>query len=125
MVGSYLTSQKRGKLKNEIFQILVYQAGKKCTITYGELCKRIKCANIAPNDKILNELLGEISTESAKSNECMLSVLVVKKNTQIPGNGFFSLAKDNGFKIVNRELFIKAQIELVHEQYRDKGLLTV
>lgn len=119
-----LTNKDRQKLKDEIKEIMVYQAKMKKPIYYGELCGKINSFKLLPDDQILRDILGEISKESVKAEKGMLSVFVVKKDTGMPGSGFFSLAKELGLRIKTRKQFVKEQTDLVHDQYRDRTILT-
>ena len=119
-----VSSQTRQKLKAEITDIMVNQAGMKKTIYYGDLCIKITSVNLNPDDQLLHEILGEISKESVEANKDMLSVFAVTRKTGMPGNGFFSYAKKLGYSIGSREKFVKKQMELVHNQYRDPTILT-
>jgi hypothetical protein len=47
-----------------------------------------------PRLSLLHEILGEISTTKFNEGKEMLSVLVIRKDTRICGEGFFSLAKN-------------------------------
>ena len=120
-----LKNKDRQKLKDEIKEIMVNQARTKTTIYYGELCRKIKSFTLSPDDPLLHTILGEISAESVKAGNGMLSVFAVRKDTDMPGRGFFSLAKDLGFKINKKERFVKEQIELVYNQYRAPNILAI
>ena len=119
-----LTNKDRQKLKDEIKTIMVYQAKMKKPIYYGELCGKINSFNLSPDDQLLHDILGEISKESFKMGKGMLSVFAVKKETGLPGKGFFSSAMDLGYRITKWERFAKEQRDLVHNQYRDRTILT-
>ena len=121
---SEISNQTRGKLKNEITEIMVSQAGMKKTIYYGELCRKISSIKLNPDDQLLHDILGEISKESFKANKHMLSVFAGRRDTDMPGKGFFSSAKELGYSIGSREKFVKEQMELVHSQFRNPTMLT-
>lgn len=53
----------------------------------------------------------------------MLSVFAVRNDTGMPGRGFFSFAKELGYRINTRKQFVKEQTDLVHNQYRDPNIL--
>lgn len=119
-----IKNQSRQKLKDEITEIMINQARMKKPIYYGELSKKIKSFNLSPDDQILHDILGEISIESVTVKKGMLSVFAVRKYTDMPGSGFFSLAKKLGFRINTRKQFFEEQTDLVHNQYRDPTILT-
>jgi hypothetical protein len=119
-----ISNQTRQKLKNEITVIMENQAGMKKPIYYGDLCRKIFSVKLNPNDQLLHEILGEISIESVRADKHMLSVFAIARKTGMPGNGFFSSAKELGYSIGSREKYVKEQMELVHNQYRDPSILT-
>ena len=120
-----ISNKTRQKLKSEITEIMVYQARMKKTIFYGDLCRKISSVNLNPNDQLLHDILGEISIESVRADKDMLSVFAVRRDTDMPGKGFFSFAKKVGYSIGSRERFVKEQMDLVHNQYRDPTILTI
>ena len=124
MASIQMTAKIRQKVKDEITDILIHQARTKKTTYYWELCKKIKSFQMMPDEELLHEILGEISTASYKANKGLLSVFAVKKDSGMPGKGFFSMAKELGCQIVTRKQFFKDQIDLVHDQYRDPNSLT-
>jgi hypothetical protein len=71
--------------------------GNSNTITYGNLASevgpKVGIRNLPPNDKRLERALDEISMRSFRRHEILLSVLVVRADTRMPGRGFFELAK--------------------------------
>lgn len=71
--------------------------GNSNTITYGNLASevgpKVGIRNLTPNDKRLERALDEISMRSFRRHEILLSVLVVRADTHLPGRGFFELAK--------------------------------
>lgn len=124
MTSVKISNQTRQKLKDEITEIMVNQAGIKKTIYYGDLCRKISSVKLNPDDQLLHDILGEISRESFEADKDMLSVFAIRRDTDMPGKGFFSSAKELGYSIGSREKFVKEQIKLVHSQYRDPTILT-
>jgi hypothetical protein len=105
--------------------------GNSNTITYGNLASevgpKVGIRNLPPNDKRLERALDEISMRSFRRHEILLSVLVVRADTRMPGRGFFELAKrriaEQGLTnpypahLDNFEVFRDA-CDQVHEHYR-------
>ena len=91
-----INAQKRKKLNNEITEIMVNQTGMKKPIYYGDLCRKISSLDLNPNDQLLHEFLGEISNESDKADQDMLSVFAISRDTGMPGKGILSSAKELG-----------------------------
>jgi len=125
MSSIQMSVQTRQKVKKEITDILAHQAGIKKTIYYGELCRKIKNFKLKPNEELLHEILGEISTASYRAKKGLLSVFVVEKASGMPGDGFFTLAKKLGCKVITNKQFFENQIDLVHKRYRDPKLSTI
>jgi hypothetical protein len=111
------------QLKDEIRDLLIIQAKKKKTVSYGELCGKLSTTTLKPDDPLLHKILGELSEESHKAGRGLLSVVVTGHVNNLPGDGFFSMADGMGYKIVNRKQFVKDQIDDVHRKYRDPGIL--
>lgn len=67
------------------------------TITYEKLASEVGplvgIPDLSPHDPRLHNALGEITTKSFRRHQILLSVLVVNKQSRMPGNGFFRLAK--------------------------------
>ncbi len=67
----------------------------------------------------LARLLGEISTCEHEDGRPMLSVLVVRKDDQMPGEGFFTLARDLGrLTTQTHEDFVREEREAVYRQWQ-------
>ena len=74
------------------------------TIAYSELGARLRPITFQPDARAFHEMLGEISSEEDAAGHGMLSVLVVHKDgDKMPGPGFFTLAKDRGRHVSDRE----------------------
>ena len=67
----------------------------------------------------IGEILGEISTAEHKQGRPLLSVVVIHRDNNIPGPGFFKLAKQLGqYKASNDLLFFVDQLRRVHDHWR-------
>ena len=81
------------KLTREIVESVARSRG---IITYTELANELNDAiegtDLEPSSDTLKEMLMELSEEDHHDKKGMLSVVVVNKNTKIPGPGFFYLA---------------------------------
>jgi 5-methylcytosine-specific restriction protein A len=102
------------KLLYRIKEILIECAKKNRLIEYGKLSKEL---NGAISARKLNEPLGEISLRCIKKGYPPLSVLVVNKDTQRPGEGFFTwVAAKMGYNNLpgsEWESFFEEQLEKV------------
>jgi hypothetical protein len=101
--------------KAEIVGILQALARRRDTITYSDLSQQLRSITIPYNDPAMAVMLDEISTEEFQAGRGMLSVIVIHKTgDQIPGPGFFKLAKSLGRKVTDREVFWIAELNAVY-----------
>ena len=106
--------------REEARQILIRRAREGQTIFYSELTGEMKTISLDPHEPALGQLLGEISREEHAAGRGMLSVLVVHKNgDQMPGPGFFELARELGEHVPNEEKFWICQSKKVMDCWRE------
>ena len=102
--------------KAEIVGILQSVARERGTITYSDLSRQLLSITIPHDDPAMAVMLDEISTGEFRAGRGMLSVIVVHKTgDQIPGPGFFKLAKSLGRRVTDKEAFWVAELSAVHE----------
>ena len=84
------------KTKDTVRDALWEVASRESQITYGDTARLIRSIiDFDPHDTVFHHMLGQISIEENRAGRGMLSALVVhKEGDQIPGPGFFDLAKD-------------------------------
>lgn len=73
---------------------LIRLASKRRTVNYSTLAKRLKLdwTHRNPNDRrLLGEMLGEVSVQEYRRGRPMLTAIVVRKDTDMPGTGFRGL----------------------------------
>jgi len=75
----------------------------------GRIVKR------APNDRVLWEMLGDISNFTYKHCGVFLSALVLKKGGKDVGNGIFDIVAENGLLVEDRLEFLFKQIAACHK----------
>ena len=100
--------------KVEAKSILKEYARRKDTVAYSEFVKKIHSNQLEPHDVRLIGLLGEISTEESTAGRGMLSALVVVKDENMPGSGFFELAKQLGYDTKNHDTFWAEEVNRVY-----------
>jgi len=96
------------KAKEEARDVLIQRASSKAkqTISYSKLAEMVRAISFDAHDHSFHALLGEISEEEHADGNGMLSVLVVYKNgPQMPGTGFFELARELGHNFSDDEEF--------------------
>jgi len=96
----------------------VARAGK--TITYGEIAPMLNLNMESQADRTeIGRILGEISTREHNEGRPMLSAVVVRKETQYPGEGFFNLARELGLHHGNDDLaFFVEELKRVHAYWK-------
>ena len=93
------------KAAEETRTILIDVARGGGTISYTDLCRKIKSVSVEPDSHALAYILGEVSAGEDRKGNGMLSVLVVYKNSPDlrPGPGFFNLAREVGYDLPDKE----------------------
>lgn len=105
--------------KAEIREVLGKRAPKKDPIRYGELVKLVGAVDFEANDQRLFHILGEVSTEEARAGRGMLSALVVSAGDNMPGSGFFELAKKLGRKGDDLTVWLN-ELKLLADAWRER-----
>ena len=112
--------EEKGVIRN----ILIDCAKRNGFISYSDLVTKIKAimpTDLHARDNRLFNLLGEISREEHKTDppRPMLSAVVIGKNDNLPGRGFFTLAgelgKYHGTNEVDRQHFWNEEVARVHD----------
>ena len=84
-------------MNEQLYRVLVDIARKERTITYGEIANIIGLDMSNPlHRKEIGDLLGEISRYEVLHGRPMLSAVVIHKENNRPGKGFFQLAQELG-----------------------------
>jgi hypothetical protein len=123
-VGGNVMSTKYGyslsdweKAKREMRNILIEIAKKQDTIPYSELVRKVLIISIEASSYGLADMLGEISTAEDAAGRGMLSVVVVHKEDNMPGKGFFELAKILGRDVSDKEKFWVNEVKKVYSSW--------
>lgn len=89
--------------------------------TYGGLVEKIDAISFAPNDPALFALLGQISREEYHAGRGMLTVIVVHKaGDQMPGKGFYELARYLGLDTSNKDALWISETKKVWGYWRNQ-----
>jgi hypothetical protein len=86
-------------------------------VAYSDLCKDIAVARFRPYSWALMALIDEVCAEEDERTGASLATLVVRRDTGMPGEGYFAWAEREGAEIGDREAFWQAQAERVWEAY--------
>ncbi|HWP91546.1 MAG TPA: hypothetical protein VNN20_05050 [Thermodesulfobacteriota bacterium] len=103
----------------EIRNILRDRARKRQLITYSELAEKLTHVTIEPPYHPLYWMLGEISTTEHNAGRPLLSAIVVRRDDNMPGNGFFELADELGYDISDDTLFWADQLKKVFSEHNE------
>jgi hypothetical protein len=103
------------KAKGEAWTILARIAKTKGKpIFYSELNRKISAISFQPDGHDFHNMLGQLSEESDQDGKGLISALVVHKEDERPGNGFFTLAKELGRDVSDREKCWIAEVDRVY-----------
>ena len=90
-------------------------------IAYSDLVQHIRSIHIHHEDPRLAHLLGELSEAEHKEGRGMLTVVVThKEGDQLPGGGFFELARQLGRDTSDREKCWVTEINRVYGEWAEK-----
>lgn len=114
--------EQLAKAAEETRGILIDVARSGGTISYTDLCRKIKTISLEPDSHALAHVLGLVSAGEDRKGNGMLSVLVVYRGSSDfrPGPGFFNLARDLGYNLPDKEteeVFWIKQSKKVYEQW--------
>lgn len=110
--------KKWEEAKRQAREVIVQKAKLKKCITYSDLVDRIGAIHFLPHDQRLDELLRQLSSAEHRDGKALLTALVVRKDTGMPGNGFFRLARRLLKRRINDEAgFWKVERDKVHAEY--------
>lgn len=115
-----LTPSERFRARMELKNILIdrIETLDNPDIFYGDLVTMLSIEMTA-DDRRLFELLDEISEQEFSQGRGFLSVIVIKKATKRPGEGFFAMAKKCGEDVSDREAFYESAKRDVRDNRRD------
>ncbi len=104
--------------KDQACEVLADVARAESTIAYSDLVARIGAIALEPHSYAMRAFLGEISTSEHAQGRGMLSVVVVyKRGDQMPGPGFFELAKALGHRFQDETEFWLEELRRVYRSW--------
>lgn len=104
--------------KSQAEALLIDRAREGGTVTYSELCAAIAVARFKPYSWRLIALLDEICAEEDEAHGIVLASLVVRRDTGMPGDGYFAHASRLGHDISDKERYWRHEAERVWAAYR-------
>jgi hypothetical protein len=87
-------------------------------IFYSELNRKISVINFQPDGHDFHGLLGQLSCESDNDSKGLISALVVRRENERPGHGFFTLAKELGRDISDLDKCWLTELERVYQAFK-------
>jgi hypothetical protein len=89
------------------------------TITYAELAQAVSDTGFKPRSWALMALLGEVCRDEDPVHDVWTASLVVRKDTGMPGDGYFGYAEREGFDVSDRSAFWREHVQRVWNAYSD------
>jgi hypothetical protein len=86
-------------------------------IFYSQLNRKISAISFQPDGHDFHNMLGQLSEESDQDGKGLISALVVHKEDERPGAGFFTLAKALGRDVSDREKCWIAEVDIVYRAF--------
>lgn len=103
--------------KDQAESLIIARARERGTVTYSELCSSITVARFKPYSWRLIALLDEICSQEDAALGIVLASLVVRRDTGMPGEGYFAHAAKLGRDVSDREGFWRSEAERVWAAY--------
>lgn len=112
---------KWNNAKEEMRQLLIERAKVRGMIPYSELVAKMRTIKLEPESYALANMLGELSSEENDAGHGMLSVIVVRKGSDMqPGQGFFDLAEELGRDTSDRLKFWTDELKKVYAYWESQ-----
>jgi len=86
-------------------------------VHYGDLTRKIRSIIFEADGHDFHGLLGQLSEESDQEGKGMISALVVLKDDERPGKGFFTLAKELGRDVLDPDKCWIAELNRVYSAF--------
>ena len=104
---------------DEMRAILIGYAKRRQTITYSELAPMISSASLHHRAPIFHKMLDIMSREDADQGMPSLASLVVRKDSGIPGMGYFAIGGHEGPVTEDFEAYWRRQFEELCDYWAD------
>lgn len=98
---------------------LLERARAGATLTYAELARAVSETGFQPRSWALMALLDEVCREEDPVHDVWIASLVVRKDTGIPGDGYFAYAAREGFEVSDRSAFWRDRVQRVWNAYAE------
>jgi hypothetical protein len=109
-----------GAVLDEMRAILIYLAKQRRTVCYSELCQLVTSARLHHRAPHFHKLLDQLSREDEAQGVPSLAALVVRKDSGIPGQGYFAIFRAEGGSPDELEAYWRQQFEQVCDYWADR-----
>lgn len=103
--------------KEQARDFLIGRARERGTTTYSELCEVVTAVRLRPYSFAMMAFLNEVCAEEDAANGVMLASLVTRRDTGLPGEGYFKFAAGLGRETFDREAFWRSEIERIYAAF--------
>lgn len=100
---------------------LVACARQRSMTTYAGLCAEVDAVRLRPYSFAMVAFLDQICREDDSRHGIILATLVTRRDTGMPGEGYFQCAARMGCDLSDREAFWREQADLVFAVWADEG----
>lgn len=105
------------KAKDEMREIMIEHAKIEDLITYTQLVDALTTIRLEPHAYALFRMLWEIASEEDEAGRGILTAIVVLKDGNSPGSGFFDAAQTLGRDISDELKCWQEEVKRVHDYW--------
>jgi len=105
--------------KLEAEAALVACATQRGVLTYAGLCGSVDAIALRPYSFAMVAFLDEICSGEDAEHGIVLASIVTRKDTGMPGEGYFRAASRAGCDVTDRRAFWTEQLDMVYRAYGD------
>lgn len=104
--------------RERLMSLLVEAARRRSTVTYGDAAAVAFEGRFSPRSGALMDLLGEVDEALDAQQGVMIASLVVRKDSGMPGEGYFAFARDQlGKDVSDAAGFWESQAAAIWDAY--------
>lgn len=103
--------------KEQARDFLIARARERGTTTYSELCEVVTAVALRPYSFAMMGFLNEICAAEDERHGIMLASLVTRRDTGMPGDGYFNFATGLGRDTLDREAFWRHEVERIYAAF--------
>ena len=100
--------------KEQARTALIACARERATTTYSGLCEDVTAIRLRPYTFAMMAFLNEICTEEDAAHGVMLASLVTRKDSGLPGDGYFRNAARLGRDVSDHRAFWESEVERIY-----------